>query len=979
MTLDVLDPEDNPVANGALGIAPAIATETGEGVMVADEVFYELSDPFNTVTLVQGAWYRFREYKPTGRTFYAQIPAAVSGDYSDLDPTIWIPPNGQPLLDDMIDAILSDPDSDSYAALLAFVEAHPGPTGPAGPAVGGAAAVDPAYGNGVTNATTYIQGLIDGLTATGGGTVDFPPGDYVIDTLILKAGVTLRGSLNEVGGLTSSGTVSTVKFIPGSVLTGPYILGDTDDPPLRVAVVGIDLNCAGVKAEGIRIGNTFASAIKDVSINAPVGRALTWDVGSVACITESLLVSNAFATEAVTNNGAVVVNGTDHYFLNCQIGCGNVGVATAAGFTNAWFVSGANHSFVGCNGEFSDHGWMLATTLSKFVNCRGDRNNMSDWDLRAATYNQFTNCAAYDGAADTSVTDSVALRIAAANYGNVFIGFRWYMSPAERWVNGIEDATVASASWGQNQFIACDGVGNSGPKFNLPATLGGVPIHAGGAVRPTAGTTTPDVEGATLVQLDAYVSGVTTITNFLNGTPGQVIKVLGDANVLIAHNANIKMTSGNNRLLRADTVYEFVFYNGVWTEVGPPASPGVTAASGSGVIDPGVTDLLNTGATDYKYTLFANSSIDATDMPTTVATRTAIVRMVFVQDATGGRTLTLTNFRYASGVAPTLASAGSAQTLLLFYWDGTSWWVIDPANTAATAAAIASKAPLASPAFTGNPSFASPSAQAVTTHTTGAALTLTSTPYNRIDATSGAVALSLPATTTPGLEFVIRKVDKTANLATVTATLIDGTTTYTLRHEHDTVTVRSTTVSGTWEVTSRTDKARDAMWKPPDNKLLACNFPPRHITASRLLVTNTYQLNKVRVPAGVTITNILCYVTAAGVTLSAAAAAVYETDGTKVGETASQTTAWQSTGLKTMALSSPVAAQDVARDVWVGYAAAGTTLPQMGMSSTFATANFGLAAADKYNSGYVTAALPFSTPLTMTALNDYFEFWAGIS
>jgi hypothetical protein len=42
------------------------------------------------------------------------------------------------------------------------------------------------------------------------------------------------------------------------------------------------------------------------------------------------------------------------------------------------------------------------------------------------------------------------------------------------------------------------------------------------------------------------------------------------------------------------------------------------------------------------------------------------------QDATGGRTATWSGFKWASGAAPTLSTAGSAVDIFTFYYDGTA-------------------------------------------------------------------------------------------------------------------------------------------------------------------------------------------------------------------------------------------------------------------------------------------------------------------
>lgn len=84
LTMNALDPDGDPVANGAIGIAPAEQTITGAGKMIAAEKLYALGDPFTVLSLEADTLFRFREYKPKGETFFARTPA-VDGLYSALE------------------------------------------------------------------------------------------------------------------------------------------------------------------------------------------------------------------------------------------------------------------------------------------------------------------------------------------------------------------------------------------------------------------------------------------------------------------------------------------------------------------------------------------------------------------------------------------------------------------------------------------------------------------------------------------------------------------------------------------------------------------------------------------------------------------------------------------------------------------------------------------------------------------------------
>ena len=167
-------------------------------------------------------------------------------------------------------------------------------------------------------------------------------------------------------------------------------------------------------------------------------------------------------------------------------------------------------------------------------------------------------------------------------------------------------------------------------------------------------------------------------------------------------------------------------------------------------------------------------------------------------------------------------------------------------------------------------------------------------------------------------------------------------------------------------------------WRPSDNNLLAANFPPRHAVTALAVGAGFYFANRVRIPAGTTITNVHLVISIAGAGLTYGAVAVYEADGTRSGLTGDQIAAWQAAaGPKSAALGTPIAAQGADRWVWVTFAAAGTTRPAfMAASSSTLPSNVGLSGA--LAGGYVAGAAPLPASMSMS-MTTYLEFWAGIS
>lgn len=130
------------------------------------------------------------------------------------------------------------------------------------------------------------------------------------------------------------------------------------------------------------------------------------------------------------------------------------------------------------------------------------------------------------------------------------------------------------------------------------------------------------------------------------------------------------------------------------------------------------------------------------------------------------------------------------------------------------------------------------------------------------------------------------------------------------------------------------------------------------------------------------VTNVLAGVTTAGATLTSGQclAGLYDSTGTRLAITADQSTAWTTTGLKTMALTAP---QTLAvGNYYVALLANGTTPPRFmtGAGGSASTLNAGLAtsAARFLTSGTGQTALPASITLGSASTNSGAR-WAALS
>jgi hypothetical protein len=98
--------------------------------------------------------------------------------------------------------------------------------------------------------------------------------------------------------------------------------------------------------------------------------------------------------------------------------------------------------------------------------------------------------------------------------------------------------------------------------FSGPVTFLGVPKEFLGQF--PSGNATPSIKGT---RYWWYNGGALAITNFKDSNDVHTLFILGNANLTINNNANIKTNTGANKVLVANKVYTFHKFNGIWYEV----------------------------------------------------------------------------------------------------------------------------------------------------------------------------------------------------------------------------------------------------------------------------------------------------------------------------------------------------------------------------------------------------------------------------
>ena len=176
-------------------------------------------------------------------------------------------------------------------------------------------------------------------------------------------------------------------------------------------------------------------------------------------------------------------------------------------------------------------------------------------------------------------------------------------------------------------------------------------------------------------------------------------------------------------------------------------------------------------------------------------------------------------------------------------------------------------------------------------------------------------------------------------------------------------------------------------WAPSHNGLKAASMDPTLATTNSALAGGFVWVRKIWVPETITVVNFELGVVAAGATLTAGQnfAGIYSSAGTLIAKTGDLSGVWNSTGMKTAALTAEAGQSLTIQGgpgVWI-YGAVlsnGTTQPSLMVAPLLATAvaagaNLKLAAGDGFRSAFTTAGSRTALPATLPALTATQHMW----
>lgn len=169
--------------------------------------------------------------------------------------------------------------------------------------------------------------------------------------------------------------------------------------------------------------------------------------------------------------------------------------------------------------------------------------------------------------------------------------------------------------------------------------------------------------------------------------------------------------------------------------------------------------------------------------------------------------------------------------------------------------------------------------------------------------------------------------------------------------------------------------------KPAASGLQSWLYDPEAAVTGVILATGVVYLHRFVVTQGFLASNVVATVTTQGSTLTSGQnfVGLYNSSGTRIAVSADQTTAWGTTGAKTMAMTTPVWLAP--GTYYVGFLAVGTTPPTFAAAGGFQNAyNAGLSGATLRHGSQLTGQTSLPTSVTLaSSVSTAVNTWAGIS
>lgn len=238
-----------------------------------------------------------------------------------------------------------------------------------------------AKGDGSTDDTRAIQTAIDRASAAGGGTVNFPVGDFRCVGLVLKPNVDLQG-LQKRSFLRARG--------PGTILTVPTGVQNASVQGLSFRGIPERSPSVGLRLAGI--GNF----VRRCDFLEFADEGIIIEEGGLVHHLEYVFADNCLRVPRSDVRGALTVGAHDCTLFNVEI-AGGLGTRLGQSLEPAdsnWciYVTGSNTFMTDCVAEVGQGGIRFAKSSqqNRIENTRSDLNARQGWYIEG-TRSQFSN------------------------------------------------------------------------------------------------------------------------------------------------------------------------------------------------------------------------------------------------------------------------------------------------------------------------------------------------------------------------------------------------------------------------------------------------------------------------------------------------------------------------------------------------------------------------------------------------------------